>query len=263
MGLRALSLPGCACRGAFQFAVLQRLARQGESWDLVAGASSGSICAAVNVSGRSEEGPTMWRSFARTPVFSGRWLSRERSPFGMSAILRDALERFLPERELHATKAELLVATTHAARFARSTLTVARTRSAPETIADALVVHSNRARRDLHDVIVASCYIPVVYARLPRLDGEVHIDGGASDNTLLGELIARGADDITLVTPYVGGIVAPTLFHSERAPSVPRHVRLRILSPRAVLRQKRFDFEPGAMEEALSMPHEERIIEAW
>jgi len=205
----------------------------------------------------------MWRSFAHTPVFSRRWLSRERSPFGMSAILRDALARFLPEPELVDTPSELLVATTHGRRFAKSSLVVARSGRPADTIADALVVHSNRVRRDLHDVIVASCYIPVVYARVPRLDGEVHIDGGASDNTLLTELIARGADDITLITPYVGGVVAPTLFHAERPPTVPRHVRLRVLSPRATLRQKRFDFEASAMEEALTMPHEERIIEPW
>ncbi len=240
---------------------MKRLTEAGEQFDLVAGASSGSICAAVTVSGKALEGPTMWRSFMSTPVFSKRWISQEKSPFGMSAILRDALTRFLPEHELRDTRAELLVATTHAGRFAKSALSMARHRR-PEAVADALVVHSNRVRQSMHEVIIASCYIPVVYARLPRVDGEVHIDGGASDNTLLRELVARGADDITLVTPYTGGVVAPTLFHDERRPGVPSHVRLRIISPVRKLSQKRFDFSPGPLEEALSMPHEVQIIDA-
>ena len=54
--MRGLSLPGCGCRGAFQFAVMARLAAAGERFDMVAGASSGSICAAVTVAGRHPHG---------------------------------------------------------------------------------------------------------------------------------------------------------------------------------------------------------------
>jgi NTE family protein len=246
--MRALSLPGCACRGAFQFGVMARLAAQGERFDLVAGASSGSICAAVTVAGLSEEGPTMWRSFMSTPVVSARYLRTERSVFGMSAILKNALERFLPEDRLRETEAELLVATTHARRFALGGR-------------DSLVVHSNRTRRNMHEVIVASCYIPILYARVPRVDGEVHIDGGAADNTLIDELIARGADDITVVTPFTGGAVARTIFTTEQPPRPRRGVRLRIISPERTLSQRRFDFAPGPLEEALAMPHVEMVIE--
>ena len=112
--MRALSLPGCACRGAFQFNVLSKLIARGERFDLVAGASSGSITGAAYVAGLAREGPDMWRSMAQTPVVSARYLRTERSPFGMSVILRDALRRFLPEDKLHRTDAELLVATTRA-----------------------------------------------------------------------------------------------------------------------------------------------------
>jgi predicted acylesterase/phospholipase RssA len=246
--MRALSLPGCACRGAFQFAVMARLAAAGESFDLVAGASSGSVCGAVTVAGLAEEGPEMWRSMVSTPVVSARYLPSERSVFGMSAILRKALGTFLPEERLQGTRAELLVATTRARRFAVRG-------------SDALVVHSNRTRRDMHDVIVASCYIPIVYARVPRLDGEVHIDGGAADNTLIDELVARGADDITMVTPYPEGAVARTIFAPEAPPTAPSHVRLRLIYPVRRLSQRRFDFAKGPLEEALAMPHETRVIE--
>jgi predicted acylesterase/phospholipase RssA len=248
VGTKALSLPGCGCRGAFQFAVMARLAAAGERFDLVAGASSGSICAAVNVAGLSADGPAMWRSLAQTPIVSTRYLKTEGSVFGMSAILREALRRYLPEEAIHAGEAELLVATTHARRFATR---------AP----GALVVHSNRMRKDMHEIIVASCYIPVVYARVPRIDGEIHIDGGAADNTMIPALLARGADDITVVTPYVDGAVSETLFAAERPPRVPPHVRLRLISPAHTLSQRRFDFSPGPLEEALNAPHVIRIIE--
>ncbi len=241
-------MPGCACRGAFQFAVMERLSKRGERFDLVAGASSGSICGAVTVAGLSGEGPSMWRSFMSTPVVSARYLPTEKSIFGMSVILRDALTRFLPEERLHNTETELLVATTRAKRFAMG----AR---------DALVVHSNKARRDMHDIIVASCYIPIVYARVPVIDGEVHIDGGAADNTLIDSLVERGAKEITLVTPYPEGAVAQTVFAQERTPHPRKNVRIRLIFPERRLSQKRFDFTPGPLEEALAMPHVERVLE--
>ena len=246
--MRALSLPGCGCRGAFQFAVMARLWASGERFDMVAGASSGSICAAVTVAGLAVEGPAMWRTMARTPIVSRRWLRTERSIFGMSSIVRDALQRFLPEDKLWDTEAELLVSTTRARRF------LARQR-------DALVVHSNRSRRDMHDILVASCTIPVLYARLPVIDGEVHVDGGAADNTLLVALCERGATDVTVVTPYVEGAVSDTLFDRERRPRVPPHVRLRLISPRKPLRLGRFDFAADRLEEALEAEPVVHVIE--
>jgi NTE family protein len=250
---------------------MARLAAAGERFDVVAGASSGSICGAVTVAGLAEEGPAMWRAMARTPVVSARYLATERSVFGMSAILREALSRFLPEERLQGTEAELLVSTTRARPLARWGLAGAARliRREPPTHReapghrqdDALVIHSNRSRRDMHAVIAASCYIPILYARPTRLDGEVHVDGGAADNTLIDELVARGADEITVVTPYAEGAVSRTMFDEERPPTVPPHVRLRLIYPERPLRQRRFDFAPGPLEEALAMPHRVKVIE--
>jgi len=246
--MRALSLPGCACRGAFQFGVLSRLVARGERFDLVAGASSGSLTGAALVAGLIERGPEIWRSMAKTKVVSARYLPSEFSPFGMSVIVREVLERFLPEDKLYRTETELLVATTRAKPFLMGKK-------------DALVVHSNHERRDMHDVLMASCYIPVIYPRVTRLDGEVHLDGGASDNTLVDELAARGAEEITVITPFSEGRIARTLFSPEEFPRVSQAVRLRVLFPEKPLRQRRFDFEPGPLEEALTMEHREVILE--
>jgi len=259
MGLKALSLPGCACRGAFQFAVMARLVAAGERFDLVAGASSGSVCGALTVAGKAAEAPGIARSLGGAPIVGARYLPTERSVFGMRRILHEALKRHLPERLLYETETELLVATTHARRYARGLLPrPALTEPSP----DALVIHSNRTRRDLHDVILASCYIPLVYAGICRLDGEVHVDGALADNTLIDALLARGADDITVVTPFSGGAVARTMFAAEGPLTVPRHVRLRILYPARPLSLGRFDFNLHRLDEALSMPHEERVLAA-
>ena len=266
--VRAISLPGCACRGAFQFAVMARLAAAGERFDLVAGASSGSICGALTVAGLAARGPEIARALAGSPIVSTRYLVTERSIFGMGRIVRETLERYLPESRLHDTEAELLVATTHAGAYARGLLPAILRRSvttgspAGSPRSEPLVIHSNRERGDLHDVLLASCYIPVLHARMARLDGALHLDGALADNTLLDALVARGARDVTVVTPFAEGAVARTMFDAE-GPLHPRPgVRLRVIYPERPLSIGRFDFSPERMEEALRMPHRERILSA-
>ncbi|MFT3771235.1 MAG: patatin-like phospholipase family protein [Minicystis sp.] len=197
--MHALSLPGCACRATFQVGVLRRLAAAGERFDVVAGASSGSVCGAILVAGMIDRGPELARELAGAPIVSTRYLGTERSIFGMGRILRDALRKHLPERVICESDAELLVATTHAGHYVR--------RFIPERVLkrggfetahhDPLVVHSSRERRDIHEVIVASCYIPVIHAGVARLDGALHVDGALADNTLIDALVARGATEIT------------------------------------------------------------------
>jgi predicted patatin/cPLA2 family phospholipase len=251
--MRALSLPGCGCRGAFQFAVLARLVAAGERFDIVGGASSGSISGAAYVAGKSLDGPAIYRSFASTKVFSPRWLRSEKSPFGMSRIVREGLERFVPERDILGSDTELLVTTTALAPVVAS---LARRKPIAEKVA---VVHSSRKRNDRHDVILASCTFPPFYSRLYRLDGSIHIDGGAADNTLLEPLIARGATHITIITPHPSGVIYPGLFRALEPPRVPPHVELRVIHPARPLRLKSFDFDAERLEEALTMPHRETI----
>jgi predicted acylesterase/phospholipase RssA len=289
---RALCLPGCGCRGAFQLGVAKRLWEAGERFDLVAGASSGSICGAVFVSGLANEGPDFFRSMASTPIVSHRYLRSDGGPFGMASIVRDSLARFVPNEKIISSDTELLVSTTRASRLIKSALGAAsaRVRSfvrarkreiesveaaregahpfvAPSRAhelavrSESLAIHSNRERADMHDVIVASCTIPGLYARLVVLDGEVHVDGGAADNTLLGALLARGVTDITVVTPYAGGAVSPTLFEGTQTPRVPSGVRLRLISPERTIRLRHFDFDPGRLEEALTMPYTVEVLE--
>ncbi len=265
---------------------MRRLFERGERFDVVAGASSGSITGATWVAGLAHEAPEFWRALARTPIFSARYWKTERSPFGMSSILREALAKYVPEPLIRGTDAELIVSTTRARKLVRGALSLFGTIGAPDARAhaaatgglrgalatstairsmavakDALVVHSNRGRTDMHDIIVASCTIPGVYARLPVLDGEVHVDGGAADNTLIEPLLARGVTDLTVVSPYMHGAVSPTLFERERPPTVPPGVRLRLIWPSRELRIGRFDFDRDRLEEALMMPAVERVFE--
>lgn len=271
MSVHALSLPGCGCRGAFQIGVLRELARRGERFDLVAGASSGSVSGAVFVSGLAASGPDFFREMARTPIVSARYLSTERSPFGMAAIVRAALTRFVPEEAIRSSRTELLVATARARKLLASIATrisargkgaAVRAAHAGQFLSEALAVHSSRERPNMHDVILASCTIPPIYASLVVLDGEVHVDGGAADNTLISTLLARGADEITVISPYRDGAVSPTLFQKEVPPAVPPGVKLRLIWPERTLSIGRFDFDRGRIEEALTMPFVERIVEA-
>ena len=237
---------------------MARLAAAGERFDMVAGASSGSLCAAVTVAGLGARGPDFARELSGAPIVSTRYLETERSIFGVGHILRETLRKNLPEARLHDTEAELLVATTHVGAYARRFIFGARARNAN---GQPLCIHSNRERRDIHDVILASCYIPVLHAGVARLDGALHADGALADNTLLDALVARGATDITIVTPFAGGDVAATMFSPE-GPLRPRPgVRLRVLYPERPLSIGRFDFAPERVEEALAMPHRERILD--
>src|SRR5262249_32618835 len=73
-------------------------------------------------------------------------------------------------------------------------------------------------------------------------------------------LIARGATDITVVTPFTRGAVAQTLFSTE-GPLHPRPgVTLRVLYPERPLSIGRYDFDPGRLEEAILMPHRQIVI---
>lgn len=258
--MRALSLPGCACRGAFQFAVMARLAAAGERFDVVAGASSGALCGAVTVAGLAARGPDIARFLAGSPIVSTRYLATERSIFGVGRIVRETLERFVPEERLHGTEAELLVATTHAGAYARRLLPARLALLGLTRRREPLVIHSNHERGDLHDVLVASCYIPVLHARVARLDGALHLDGALSDNTLLDALVQRGARDITVVTPFAEGVVARTMFGAEGPLHARPGVRLRVLYPERTLSIGRFDLSRERLEEALLMPHRELVV---
>lgn len=242
---------------------MARLAKAGERFDLVAGASSGSVCGAIVVAGLTDEGPDMAREMAGEPIVSTRYLGTERSVFGLGRILREALSRRLPERAIYESEAELLVATTHAGHYIRRFIParVLRRGGAEEAHHDPLVVHSSRERRDIHDVIVASCYIPVVHAGVTRLDGVLHVDGALADNTLIDTLVARGATEITVVTPFSRGAVARTMFSSEGRLSARPGVRIRVLYPERPLSIGRFDLDRGRIEEALAMPHREIWIQ--
>ena len=242
---------------------MARLAAAGEGFDIVAGASSGSVCGAITVAGLAAEGPDLARELAGAPIVSTRYLSTERSVFGLGHILRDALARRLPERLIYESEAELLVATTHAGRYIRRFIParVLRRGGAEEARHDPLVVHSSRDRRGIHEAIVASCYLPVVHAGVTRIAGALHVDGALADNTLIDTLVARGATEITVITPFSHGTVARTMFSANGPPSARPGVRLRVLFPEWPLSIGRFDLDRGRMEDAFATPYREIVID--
>lgn len=249
--MRALALPGCGCRGAFQFGVLAALEAAGERFDVAAGASSGSIAAAAFVAHKSARGPAIYRAMGGTPVVSARWLRSERSPFGMSRIVRRALEEHVPERDVLESDTELLVSTTDLSALRTRLVSLARGRGPG---VGAATIHSSRSTPRIHDLLLASCTFPPFYARLVRLGGRIHVDGGATDNALVDALVRRGATHITVVTPHPGGRVYRGLGDGPRPLDPIPGVELRIVSPARPLTIRSFDFDAARIEEALTMP---------
>ena len=247
--------------GAFQFAVLARLAARASASTSSRARRPARSAAPPYVAGLRPRGPDMCALDGATPIVSARYLRTERSLFGMSAHPpRRAAD--LPER-LPEDRDELLVATTHAE------LLVAAARRRARSFASG----EDEARRDrwwctrtasaatCTTCIVASCYIPVVYARVPRLDGEVHVDGGAADNTL--DRRARRARR----DRHHGGDAVPRgrgRAHHVRArrapPTCRRTCACACSTPSGRFGRSASTSHPAPLEEALTMPHREIYV---
>ncbi|MBK9029750.1 MAG: patatin-like phospholipase family protein [Myxococcales bacterium] len=169
----ALVFEGCANRAAFAAGVAAELAAAGVAPGLVAGASSGAIIAAGVAAGRSRELPALWTAVAGRSIVAWRQLARNRSPFAMSAIVGDALAAALGDGDLRAAPGEALC-------------TVTRLRDGQ------VRVLSSRREPDFVRAVLGSCFIPVLYGRIVRIDGAVVVDGGARDNLPMAA-VAAGA----------------------------------------------------------------------
>lgn len=154
-----IAFEGCACRAAFHVGVAGWLQERGLVPPVMAGASSGSIVAALWSAGELEVLRELWLELAGvTTVFEPRRLLRGRWPGRMSHVLGGPLERFS-----HLTMSDLpglqVVVTRCGLRGPRP-----------------VVIDST------HDVpmvkaVLASCFIPGPYSRPVVLNRRVAVDG--------------------------------------------------------------------------------------
>ena len=148
-----LAFEGCAGRAAFHAGVVDGLHRAGVAPACVAGASSGSIVAALVAAGLPDRLVDIWRSASDQPVFRPRRILRGRWPFAMSQIVGDALESVFQERRLESLALPIAIPVT-------------------------LVGVRGRRRRILTreddisvvEAVLASCFIPGPYSRVVAID---------------------------------------------------------------------------------------------
>ncbi|MEZ4404815.1 MAG: patatin-like phospholipase family protein [Kofleriaceae bacterium] len=230
-----LVFEGCANRAAFGCGVAAELVGAGLDLGVVAGASSGSIVAAGLAAGLGAELPRWWRGVAGRSIVSWRQAWRNRSPFAMSTLVGDAVRAALGDGDLRRAPVEALCTVTRLSGF--------RTE-----------VRSSRTEVDFVPAVLGSCFVPVLYGRVVRLDGRVVIDGGATDNLPIAAAVARGARTIIAVVPAADGTARPRVFGPRRHPTqlAPPGVRVVTVHPPAPLAIRPWTLDGAAIDAAVA-----------
>jgi hypothetical protein len=190
--LNSISFAGCAWLVAYHFGVGASLQRRGLlEGAVLLGASSGALVAAALAAGLDAT-----RCYEETVACTLRVMHRPLGPAGsMTSIVRDALERLLPEdahRRVHG-------------RFLASVTCIPRLRS------HLMPKDRLHDKRDLISLVLASCYIPLYYERPALWRGRPYLDGGLRNNQPV-------LDSSTLtISPLRAGAIEPAIY-PHRAP---------------------------------------------
>jgi NTE family protein len=154
-----VAFEGCACRAAFQVGVAQWMEARGLRPAVLAGASSGSIVAALWAAGELERLAELWLSLAgQTVVFEPRRVLRGRWPGRMSHVLGEPLADYR-----HLRMADLP--------GLRVVVTRLGLRGPRPVVLDA------RADVAMVDAVLGSCFIPGPYSRPVVIQGRPAVDG--------------------------------------------------------------------------------------
>lgn len=226
-----LAFEGCAGRAAFQAGFAAQLHADGVRPVCVAGASSGSIVAALVAGGHADRLPELWRGAAGQPVFQPRRLIRGRWPWAMSTIVGDALAAVFGDARL----ADL---------------------SLPIAIPVTLLTRGGRRRRLLTraddlgivEAVLASCFIPGPYSRVVRVDGRRAWDGAWQLRTPVDAAFGLGAKRVLAV------VTDPrrTLLRGFPGEAIEPPAGCTVVGPREPLPVGAWDTDPGRIEAALA-----------
>ena len=195
---RAISFAGCAWLLPYHLGVAQALSYYfGLDRPYYLGASSGAIAAVACASGLLPRDV-----FEQTLDSAARYEGMRMGPFGrMSALVQHALDAMLP-LDAHQRVA---------GRFFASVTTLPRLQNRLEPTAPLT------SRSELIDLVLASCYIPLYYERVPFFRGSPYLDGGATD-------VLPRLDTGTLT-------VSPMRGHGAHISPRSKHSALRVLFP--------------------------------
>lgn len=198
---------------------------------VVAGASSGAVIATGMAAGLGAELPRLWSRFGGRSIVSLRRAWWNRSVFDMSHLVRRALRDHLGDGDLRAAPSEALV-------------TVTRLPSLRS------VVLSSRRRTDMVEVVLGSCFLPVLYGRPVWLDGSFVVDGGLVDNLPVEAVARAGCDEIIAVVTRPEGRAMKNPWRRGWLPEAPG-ARVRVIAPRAPLDIGSWDFDAARMRAAV------------
>ena len=169
-------------RCAFQVGAVETLRELGIRPALCIGVSGGVWNAAAVAAGTDHRLRWYWRSFLRMPALDLGNLLREGSPFRYNEMHRRTFDRFIGAERLVAPEAlPLFVGVTRLADRAHR-------------------LFEARAVPDPLTLLLASNYLPPLYTRAPRLDGERYGDGGMSDNIPYERAFEEGCDAVVVIT---------------------------------------------------------------
>ncbi len=226
-----LAFSGCAFRAAFHAGVAAALAEARLPVVKVAGASSGSVCAAAYAAGLGAALPDRWLDVAGRSIFQPRRLLQNRSPFDMSRLLRTTLRRTLGAGDLRAHPVEALVTATRLPDLGR-------------------VVFSSHAEADFVEPVLASCFLPVIYGRPVLLRRRAWLDGGARDNLPIELLVERGCTDVIASVHRADGLVLKSLRRRRWRPTL-SGARLSIIQPERPIDVGSWDPHPERLARAI------------
>lgn len=158
-----LSFAGCAWCVPYHFGVAHTLQQRGlPAQTVYVGASSGALAAAALAAGLDPKD-----CFQGTLRSAARVARRWRGPAGrMSELVRDALEELLPKDAHERAHGRFRASVTK--------LPLLQTRLLP--------LGRLRSRRELIELVLASCYIPLYYERPARWRRGLYLDGGLRNN---------------------------------------------------------------------------------
>lgn len=215
-----------------------RLVQRGVRFDVAAGASSGSLVAAAIATGRVGELEDAWldvtarrRPVEPRAVLSGRWPGR------MSHVLREAAEAWLGDLRLPEVPRPLGIPVTLVGPRGRTRVLLDRSH-------DLSVV----------DAILASCFIPGPYSRVPWIGGRPAVDGAWQVRVPASDVRLLGGSRVLALTTDPGGRLSAGLFR-------PRHVEwpvdTDVLAPSRPVALGSFDFHEGRTRAAIAQGRED------
>lgn len=219
-----MAFEGCACRAAWHVGVVEWLAERGVHAEVSAGASSGALVASMIAVGADSSLREAWLDVTtRYRPYELGAIKRLRWPGRMTYVLREALVSLAGDRWLADVTQPLAITVTMLNRTG---------------ISRRVLTRGDRMR--LSDALMASCFIPGPYSRIPRLDGRPAVDGAWHQRVPIDTLQPLGATRMLAVTSDPQGrLIGGALRRVE----LPWPANTRVIWPDAPLPIGIFDFD--------------------